>query len=151
MSSKKPNPIITQTKSKAYSELKGLVDAYSQVLPRSTYPWVILTIAAGCVFFSWFGGNYLFHDTPLVHRMFYAWLFTAVEYAFLLPGIGGAVEVLGYSQNSLAVMIHALQLSMYMILNRLTTQYPFTWRHALAFPLMFVAVLLVAYDDKKVY
>ena len=137
---------MDKTKSAAYPQLKAIIDTYSQILPRATYPWITLSFAACAVFFSWFGGNYLFHESALLPRMFFSWLITALEYSFLLPGIGGSVEVLGYSQNSLAIIVHALQLVAYTILNRFTTKYPFTWRHAIAFPLMLVAVLLVAYE-----
>jgi uncharacterized protein (DUF486 family) len=139
---------IEKTKSGAYSTLKRIVDIYSTVLPKQTYPWVMLSIAACAVFFSWFGGNYLFHNYGLLPRMFFSWMITAFEYSFLLPGIGGSVEVLGYSQNSLAVIVHAIQLIAYIILNRFTTEYAFKWRHMVAFALIFVAVLLIAYEEK---
>ena len=128
----------------SYEELNSIVNFYSQYLPRSTYPWVMMTLAACCVFFSWFGGKYLFPTAKLVPRMFYSWLFTAIEYLFLLPGIGGSVEILGMSQNSLAIILHAIQIGVYMIFNKFTTKFPFTWKHAISFPMMVIAVLIIA-------
>jgi len=132
--------------SKVYPEIKAIVDAYGRVLPVATYPWVTLSVAACAVFFAWFGGKYLFPTFTLYPRMLSQWSISALEYSFLLPGIIGSVEVLGYSPNSIAILIHALQLAAYFVLNLLTTQIPLTWRHAVAFPLMIVAVLLVAFD-----
>lgn len=140
---------ILKTKSGSFNQLKYIVETYGRFLPISTYPWVMLSIASCVVFFAWFGGNYLFHDTPLIQRMIYSWLITSIEYTFLLPGISASVEVLGYSQNSIAVILHALQLIAYFILNSVTTKYTFTWRHAVAFPMMIIAIILVAYDPKK--
>jgi uncharacterized protein (DUF486 family) len=131
------------SKSGAYPTLKKIVSTYSYLLPSSSYPFVMLTISSCCVFFSWFGGNYLFHSVPLLERMFYQWLITAVEYLFLLPGIAGSVEILGYSQNSLAVFVHALQLIAYFILNNFTTKIVFTWRHYTSFFLIIIAIVLV--------
>ena len=136
-------------RSKAYPQLKAIVSAYGQYLPVSTYPWVTLSVAACSVFFAWFGGNYLFHDYSLWPRMLCSWSISALEYSFLLPGIGASVEVLGYSQNSLAVIIHALQLAAYFVLNMFTTQSPITWRHCVAFPMMIAAVILVAHDPSS--
>jgi uncharacterized protein (DUF486 family) len=83
--------------------------------------------------------------------MFFSWMITALEYSFLLPGIGGSVEVLGYSQNSLAVLVHAMQLFAYMILNFFTTKYPLHWIHFLAITLIIVAVLLIAYAENMLF
>jgi len=137
------NDISQKSKSGAYSSLKDIVDAYSAIFPSWTYPFFMLSISSCCVFFSWFGGNYLFHTVPLLQRMFYQWLITGIEYLFLLPGISGSIEVLGYSQNSLAVLVHALQLIAYFILNKFTTKVEFTWRHYTSFILMIIAIILV--------
>ena len=133
-------------KSEAYPVFKQIVETYSRYLPVATYPWVMLSAAACAVFFAWFGGNYLFHDFTFFPRMFFSWSISLIEYSFLLPGIGASVEVLGYSQNSLAVVIHALQLGAYFLLNIFTTKSPYTWRHYVAFPMMVAAVLLVSVD-----
>jgi uncharacterized protein (DUF486 family) len=130
-------------KSGAYPQLKKIVQFYSKYLPSWSYPIVTLTLASCSVFFSWFGGNYLFHTYPLFLRMFCQWLFTIVEYSIMLPGIGGSIEVLGYSQNSLAVLANAFQLLVYFILNKLTTKVTFTWRHYTATILIIMAILLV--------
>jgi len=131
------------SKSAAYPTLKKITKIYASILPIYTYPWVMLSISSCCVFFSWFGGNYLFHTTPFLTRMLYQWLITSIEYSFLLPGISASVEVLGYSQNSIAILLQALQLFAYFILNRLTTNFIFTWKHYTAFCLMFISIFLV--------
>jgi len=136
---------IEKTKSGAYPQLKYIIDNYGKFLPISTYPWVMLSIAACAVFFAWFGGNYLFHDYPLIQRIIFSWFIASFEYTFLIPGIGGAVEVLGYSQNSISIIIHGLQLIAYFVLNLFTTEYKFTLRHIVAFIMMIIAMFLVAY------
>jgi uncharacterized protein (DUF486 family) len=128
----------------SYDQLNSIVNFYSKFLPRNTYPWVMMILSACCVFFSWFGGKYLFPTATLGPRMFYAWLFTAIEYSFLLPGIGGSVEILNMSQNSLAIILHAIQIGIYMLFNQFTTKSPFTWKHAISFPMMIIAVLIIA-------
>ena len=137
---------LTQAHSKVYPQIKAIVDTYGRFLPVSSFPWITLSIAACAVFFAWFGGKYLFPTMTLFPRMLAQWSISALEYSFLLPGIIGSTEVLGYSPNSLAIIIHALQLAAYFLLNFLTTKVPMTWRHAIAFPMMIIAVLLVAYD-----
>jgi len=130
-------------KSGAYSSLKRLVEAYSTILPTWTFPFLTLSIASCSVFFSWFGGTYLFFNDPLLTRMLHQWMFTVIEYSVLVPGIGASVEVLGYSQNSLAILSNAFQLIAYFILNKVTTKVPFTWRHYTAFALVITAIALV--------
>ena len=71
------------------------------------------------------------------------WLITVIEYSIMLPGIGGSIEVLGYSQNSLAILSNAFQLIMYFILNLFTTKVVFTWRHYTAYFFIFIAIALV--------
>jgi uncharacterized protein (DUF486 family) len=130
-------------KSGAYSSFKRLVDAYSTILPTWTFPFLTLSIASCSVFFSWFGGTYLFFNDPLLTRMLHQWMFTVIEYSVLVPGIGASVEVLGYSQNSLALLSNVFQLIAYFILNKVTTKVPFTWRHYTAFVLVISAIFLV--------
>ena len=130
-------------KSGAYPQLKKIVTIYSSFLPSWTFPIITLTLASCSVFFSWFGGNYLFHTFPLFQRMFCQWLFTIAEYMILLPGIGGSIEILGYSQNSLAVLVNAFQLLVYFIFNKFTTKIIFTWRHYTSSILILIAILLV--------
>lgn len=130
-------------KSGAYSSLKRLVDAYSTILPTWTFPFLTLTIASCSVFFSWFGGTYLFFQDPLLTRMIRQWMFTIIEYSVLVPGIGASVEVLGYSQNTLALLGNIFQIIAYFLLNRVTTKVPFTWRQYTAFALVITAIALV--------
>jgi len=130
-------------KSGAYSSFKQIVDAYSTILPTWTFPLLTLSIASCSVFFSWFGGTYLFYNDPLLTRMIHQWMFTIIEYSVLVPGIGASVEVLGYSQNSLAILSNAFQLIAYFILNKFTTKVVFEWRHYTAFALVITAIVLV--------
>jgi uncharacterized protein (DUF486 family) len=130
-------------KSGAYSSFKRIVDAYTTILPAWSFPFVTLSIAGCSVFFSWFGGTYLFFHDPLLTRMIRQWMFTIIEYSVLVPGIGASVEVLGYSPNSLAVLSNAFQLIAYFILNLFTTKVPFTWRQYTAFALIITAIVLV--------
>uniref|UniRef100_A0A6C0HYR0 Uncharacterized protein n=1 Tax=viral metagenome TaxID=1070528 RepID=A0A6C0HYR0_9ZZZZ len=131
------------TKSAAYPSLKQIVHVYSTILPTWTFPFLTLTIASCSVFFSWFSGTYLFYDQPLLTRMIRQWMFTVIEYSVLVPGIGASIEVLGYSQNSLALLSNVFQLISYFILNRVTTKVPFTWRQYTAFGFIIAAIFLV--------
>lgn len=130
-------------KSAAYPSLKAIVKAYTRIFPAWTYPIVTLIIASSSVFFSWFSGTYFFYHYPLFQRMVCQWLITIIEYSVMLPGIGGSIEVLGYSQNSLAILSNAFQLIMYFILNLFTTKVVFTWRHYTAYFFIFIAIALV--------
>ena len=130
-------------KSGAYSSFKQIVNAYTTILPAWSFPFLTLTIASCSVFFSWFSGTYLFYDQPLLTRMIRQWMFTVIEYSVLVPGIGASIEVLGYSQNSLALLSNVFQLISYFILNRVTTKVPFTWRQYTAFGFIIAAIFLV--------
>jgi uncharacterized protein (DUF486 family) len=130
-------------KSGAYSSFKRIVNAYTTILPEWSFPFVTLSIAGCSVFFSWFGGTYLFFHDPLLTRMIRQWMFTIIEYSVLVPGIGASVEVLGYSPNSLAVLSNAFQLIAYFTLNLFTTKVPFTWRQYTSFGLIIIAVALI--------
>ncbi len=130
-------------KSGAYSSLKRIVDAYTTILPAWSFPFLTLSIASCSVFFSWFGGTYLFFHDPLLTRMIHQWMFTIIEYSVLVPGIGASVEVLGYSQTSLALLSNAFQIFAYLILNLFTTKAHVTWRHYTAIVLILTAIVLV--------
>ena len=130
-------------KSGAYSSFKRIVDAYTTILPAWSFPLVTLSIASCSVFFSWFGGTYLFFHDPLLTRMIHQWMFTIIEYSVLVPGIGASVEVLGYSQTSLALLSNAFQIFAYLILNLFTTKAHVTWRHYTAIALILTAIVLV--------
>lgn len=130
-------------KSGAYSSLKRIVDAYTTLLPAWSFPLVTLSIASCSVFFSWFGGTYLFFHDPLLTRMIHQWMFTVIEYSVLVPGIGASVEVLGYPQTSLALLSNAFQIFAYLILNIFTTKAHVTWRHYTAIAFILTAIVLV--------
>ena len=130
-------------KSGAYSSLKQIVDTYTRFLPAWSFPLVTLSIASCSVFFSWFGGTYLFFHDPLLTRMIHQWMFTMIEYSVLVPGIGASVEVLGYSQTSLALLANAFQIFAYLILNLFTTKAHVTLKHYTAIVLILAAIALV--------
>ena len=131
------------TKSGAYAELSKIVQIYQTVLPKWTFPFVTLTAAACAVFFAWFGGNYLFHESTLWPRLFYSWMIALLEYVFLIIGIGGSVEVLHYSQNTISILIHAFQLIAYFVLNLFTTKVEFTWKQYLSMIFIFISIVLL--------
>ena len=108
-----------------------------------SFPLVTLSIASCSVFFSWFGGTYLFFDEPLLPRMIHQWMFTMIEYSVLVPGIGASVEVLGYPQTSLALLSNAFQIFAYLIINLFTTKAHVTWKHYTAIVFIITAIVLV--------
>jgi hypothetical protein len=130
---------------KAYPQLKSVVEYYGKFLPINTFVMVMLSLASAVVFFAWFGGDYLFGGLPLIQRMVMQWSLSILEYPFLLLGIGGAVEVLGYSQNSISLLIHALQLTIYFILNAYTTKDKVTLKNLASFFLVFLGLLISVY------
>jgi uncharacterized protein (DUF486 family) len=133
----------SNSQSGSFKELKQIIDIYQSFLPRYTFPVVFLSIAACAVFFAWFGGNYLFHSSSLSQRIVYSWFIALIEYIFLIIGIGGSVEVLSMSQNTISILIHALQLIAYFILNLFTTKYELTWKHYLSIMFIFSALILL--------
>ena len=130
---------------KAYPQLKAIIEWYGNFLPINSFVMVMLSLASAVVFFAWFGGDYLFGHLPLFQRMVSQWSLSILEYPFLLLGIGGAVEVLGYSQNSIALLIHALQLTYYFILNAYTTKDKVTLKNLASFFLVFLGLLISVY------
>lgn len=126
----------------AKSQLNNLINIYSSVLPKNTFPWVMLTLAAIAQFFAWFGGRYLFPKAGLYKRIFYLWCIAFIEFGILIPGIGASTEILGHSEAYLAILFHAFQLIVFFVLNRLTLKSPFTNKHLLSFILMGCAILI---------
>lgn len=126
----------------ATPQLKTILEKYSMFLPRASWPWVTMTLAAFCQFFAWFGGRYLFPTATLFPRIIYLWLIAFIEYFVLIPGIGASVEILKMSESTLAIIIHAIQLCVFFVINRYTLKAAFTVKHAIAFALMLVAIVV---------
>lgn len=129
----------------ALPQLQAVFSTYTKFLPASSWPWVVLTVAAMTQFFAWFGGSYLFPNASLVGRIFRLWMIAAIEYIVLIPGIGASVEILKISESTIAVLIHALQLIVFFIMNKFTIKATFTIKHAIAFALMIAAVFIAAF------
>ncbi len=129
----------------ATPQLQKIINIYTKFLPAWTYPYVGFIIAGSVVFLSWFGGRLFFPNSSLLVRILGLWSIAFVEYSVLIPTIGASVEVLHMSESTLAVLIHAVQLTMFMILNKFTLKAPFTMKHAIAFALMIAAVFIAAF------
>ncbi len=128
----------------ATPQLQQIINIYTKFLPAWTYPYVGMFIAGSVVFLAWFGGRLFFPNSSLLIRILGLWSIAFVEYAVLIPTIGASVEVLHMSESTLAVLIHAVQLVMFMVLNKFTLKAPFTMKHAIAFALMIAAVFIAA-------
>ena len=128
----------------AHNDLIKFTDYYKKILPINTFPWVVLALASIAQFFAWFGGKYLFPKATLMKRIFFLWLIALIEFMILIPGIGASTEVLGQSESYLAIIFHAFQLVIFFILNKYTIKAEFNKKHAIAFILMIISVLIAA-------
>lgn len=131
-------------KTNASAELIKITEIYNNYLPLKTFPWIMLASASIVQFFAWFGGRYLFPNSTLLNRVILLWLIAGIEFLILIPGIGASSEILGYSESFLAIIFHAFQLVIFYILNKFTLKAEFTFKHAIAFVLMILSVVIVA-------
>jgi uncharacterized protein (DUF486 family) len=129
----------------ATTQLRNIVGMFSKFLPTWLFPYVGFVLAGSIVFVAWFGGRMLFPGSSLLVRILGLWGIALLEYSILIPTIGGSVEVLKISESTLAVLIHAVQLIMFMILNRFTLKAPFQIKHAIAFALIIASIFVVVY------
>jgi uncharacterized protein (DUF486 family) len=128
----------------AYNDLLKFTDYYKKILPINTFPWVVLALASIAQFFAWFGGRYLFPTATLSRRVLFLWCIALVEFVILIPGIGASTEILGHSEAYLAIIFHAFQLVIFYILNKFTIKSEFNKKHAFAFILMILSVIIAA-------
>ena len=131
-------------------QFKQIINVYSQFAPKWSFTPVGFLLAGAVVFIAWFGGRVLFPTFSLVPRIFALWSIALLEYFILIPTIGASVEVLNIPESSLAVLIHAAQLTMFFVLNGFVLKSSFTANHAVAFLLIIFAVLLVAFPEYSV-
>ena len=138
----------TLNTSNTTNELNKIINCYSKILPKSTFPWVMLTLAAAAQFFAWFGGPYLFPDGSMTKKILYSWGFAFIQLALLVPAINISVELLGYTESYLSLLFHAIGLTAFVVLNRFTLKSPFNKKHVIAFILMIIAVVIACRADK---
>lgn len=132
------------------NQLNKIVDYYTKFLPRNSFPWVILFLAACAQFFAWYGAGYFFPNVSIQKRTLYSWLMAFVEFNILIPGIGASVTIIGQSETFLNILYHAFGLTAFFILNKITLKAPFNKRHLIAFILMISAVIIAATADKEI-
>ena len=133
--------------------LNSILNLYTKFLPKNTYPWVMLTLAAAAQFFAWFGGAYFFPKASMKKKILSSWIFAFVQLAFLVPAICVSVGLLNYSESYLSVVFHAIGLIAFVIINKYTLKSPFNKKHAIAFILIIIAVVIAGCgetgDNKK--
>lgn len=129
----------------AKKEFEYIINLYSKIAPKWTFPYIGFIIAGSIVFLGWFGGRILFPTYSLIPRILLSWTIALFEYIFLIITIGASVEVLNIPESTLAILIHAAQLGMFFLLNMLILKSEFTMKHGFAFILMIAAIFLVAF------
>lgn len=129
------------------NNLNNILDSYSKFFPKNSFPWVMLTVAATAQFFAWFGGPYFFPDASMIKKILSSWGFALIQLMFLVPGINISVKLLGYSESYLSLIFHAIGLGAFILINKFTLKSEFNNKHALAFILMIIAVIIAGYAD----
>jgi len=130
-------------------QLNNILKKYSNLLPRCSFPWVMLTIAAAAQFFAWFGGAYFFPNASMIKKILSSWGFALIQLAFLVPGINISVELLNYSESYLSIIFHVIGILAFIILNRFTLKSPFNKIHGIAFIFIIIGVIIASYAEKN--
>lgn len=129
-------------RSAARPQLQALLNAYTRILPASTFPIVPFVVASFFQVFAWFGGRFLGRLT-LVPRVLTLWLFALGEYSFMSPAMNAATEVMGMSENVLIILYNVAGLVVFAIVSAFIFRNEFSWRQALALLLLAAATALV--------
>jgi uncharacterized protein (DUF486 family) len=130
-------------------QLNNILNKYSNLLPRGSFPWVMLTLAAAAQFFAWFGGAYFFPGASMIKKILSSWGFALIQLAFLVPGINISVSLLNYSESYLSLIFHVIGIIAFVILNRYTLKSPFNKIHCIAFVFIIIGVIIAGYAEKS--
>jgi uncharacterized protein (DUF486 family) len=128
--------------------LDNILNSYTKILPKNSFPWIMLTLAAAAQFFAWFGGPYFFPDSSMIKKILSSWGFALIQLIFLVPGINVSVKLLGYSESYLSLIFHAIGLGAFIVINRFTLKSEFNKKHALAFLFIIIGTIIAGYAEK---
>lgn len=127
-------------KTKATNQLKFLLNLYEKVLPRATFPWIPLTLAAFAQVFAWTSGSRLLGKYTLVPRVLILWIFAAFEYSLMSPAINTGVEVLNMPEALLVVIYQVVTIVVFLFVNTFIYKNPFKIKYLLSFTFLACAV-----------
>jgi len=127
---------MLSTNTAATGQLKGLLQAYTKLLPMWSFPYVPLTIAAIFQSFAWLSGPIFLSRFTLYPRIMILWLFALGEYLFMSPTMNAGVEVLGLSEPWLVVVYSVLTLIVFMFMNIFVFKKPFEMKYVISFFLL---------------
>jgi uncharacterized protein (DUF486 family) len=131
------------------NKLSYILDCYTKILPKNSFPWIMLTLAAAAQFFAWFGGAYFFPGASMIKKILSSWGFALIQLAFLVPGINISVALLNYSESYLSIIFHVIGIIAFIVLNRYTLKSPFNKIHGIAFIFIIIGVIIAGYAEKS--
>lgn len=123
----------------ATEQFRAILGAYGRILPRWSFPYVPLAIAAAFQVFAWFGGRFL-HPYSLVPRVLLLWLFALGEYTFMSPAMNASVELLGMEEAYLVVAYLVITLLVFMFINAVVFRNGFKLKYLLSYLFLSLAV-----------
>ena len=128
---------------KATAQLRKLVELYSRFLPKSTFTYIPLVIAAFFQVFAWTSGSTFLKDYTLFPRILILWCFALGEYLFMSPTMNAAVEILGKSEAFLVVIYSIITQVVFVGVNTMIYKNPFEFKYVIAFTLIAIAVYII--------
>lgn len=130
--------------------LNNILNCYTKIFPKNSFPWIMLSIAAAAQFFAWFGGPYFFPNASMTKKILSSWGFALIQLIFLVPGINISVKLLGYSESYLSIIFHVIGIIAFVILNRYTLKSEFNKKHAIAFLFIIIGTIIAGYAEKDI-
>lgn len=125
--------------SAAYGQYVALINKYTSFLPKSTFPWIPLIIAAVFQVFAWFGGRFL-GGLTMIPRVFVLWFLALGEYAFMSVSMNASTEVLKMNESLLVVIYQVATLVVFIIINSTVFRNKFKWKYLASFVCLGLAV-----------
>ncbi len=126
----------------ASNELKSLLNLYTKILPKWSFPYIPLVIAAFFQSFAWLSGPNLFKNYSLIPRMIIMWLLAGGEYLFMIPSMNAGVELLNLLEPYLVVIYQITTLVVFMFVDIFVFKKPFPIKYVFSFILLALAVLV---------
>ena len=126
----------------ATSQLKSLLDLYNKILPKWSFPYFPLTIAAFFQSLAWMSGPNLFQSVSLAPRMLIMWLLAGGEYLFMMPSMNASIELLNLHEPYLVVIYQVITLVVFMLVDLFIFKKPFHIKYVISFILLALAIMV---------
>lgn len=126
----------------ATNELKSLLNLYTKILPKWSFPYIPLVIAAFFQSLAWLSGPNLFTNYSLIPRMIIMWLLAGGEYLFMIPSMNAGVELLNLLEPYLVVIYQITTLVVFMFVDIFIFKKSFPIKYVFSFILLALAVLV---------